>query len=70
MSDPAVCLPESKEFPNKRGRVLTESLQGGLTCACLDSSGSFSDWHFFSLQEEVAEWIIASVLGLAALNSE
>lgn len=29
MSDPTVCLPESKEFPNKRGLVLTESLQGG-----------------------------------------
>lgn len=47
VSDPAVCLPESKEFPNKRGLVLTESLQGGCTCACLDSSGSFSDWKYF-----------------------
>lgn len=29
MSDPVVCLPESKEFPDKRPLVLTDSLQGG-----------------------------------------
>lgn len=72
MSDPAVCLPESKEFPNNRGLVLTE-LQGDYREAepvlVLSPQAASQTENFFP-QEEAAVWIIARVLGLGALSSE
>lgn len=61
MSDPVVCLPESKGFPDKRVLVLTESLQGGQTRTSLVDPQAASQTGNLFPQEQALVWIIASV---------
>lgn len=61
VSDPVVCLPESKGFPDKRVLVLTESLQGGQTRTSLVDPQAASQTGNLFPQEQALVWIIASV---------